>query len=105
MKTFSVSTSLQNIVLKLKQEEKLNETATGYFIQFETNENTLGYKYFDPIYEAIKDEAVLKITYQRFISDEQREFIIHPYLLKEYRNRWYMVCRMMKKKRDNHFCP
>uniref|UniRef100_UPI002658667B helix-turn-helix transcriptional regulator n=1 Tax=Ferruginibacter sp. TaxID=1940288 RepID=UPI002658667B len=92
MKTFSVSTNLQNIVGKLKQERRLNDAATGSVIQFETNENTAGYQYFDPIYEAIKDKAVLKITYQRFISDEQRDFIIHPYLLKEYRNRWYVVC-------------
>ncbi len=92
MKTFSVSTSLQNIVLKLKQESNLIYAPTANSIQFETNENTAGYKYFDPIYEAIKDGAVLKIAYQRFISDEQREFIIHPYLLKEYRNRWYVIC-------------
>lgn len=98
MKTFSVSKTLQNIVLKLKQERSLNDTQTTSFIQFETNENTAGYKYFDPIYEAIKDEAVLKITYQRFIADEQREFIIHPYLLKEYRNRWYVVCQIDEKK-------
>ena len=98
MKTFSVSKSLQEIVLKLKQERSLNDAETASFIQFETNENTAGYKYFDPIYEAIKDEAVLKITYQRFIADEQREFIIHPYLLKEYRNRWYVVCLIDEKK-------
>ena len=98
MKTFSVSKRLQEIVLKLKQERSLNDAETSSFIQFETNENTAGYKYFDPIYEAIKDEAVLKITYQRFIADEQREFIIHPYLLKEYRNRWYVVCLIDEKK-------
>ena len=92
MKTFSVSTKLQNIVWRLKQERRLNDAQTASFIQFETNENTAGCQYFDPIYEAIKDEAVLKITYQRFISDQQREFIIHPYLLKEYRNRWYLLC-------------
>ncbi|MBC7629197.1 YafY family protein [Ferruginibacter sp.] len=98
MKTFSVSTNLQNIVWRLKQQRRLNYAATASFIQFETNENTAGYQYFDPIYEAIKDEAVLKITYQTFISDEQREFIIHPYLLKEYRNRWYVVCLIDEKK-------
>ena len=103
MKTFSVSKSLQEIVLKLKHERSLNDAATGSFIQFETNENTEGYKYFDPIYEAIKDEAVLKITYQSFVADEQREFIIHPYLLKEYRNRWYVVCLIDGKKEITTF--
>jgi len=98
MKTFSVSKSLQDIVLKLKQEKRLNDSTTNSFIQFETNENTAGYQYFDPIYEAIKNKAVLKITYQRFIADEQRDFIIHPYLLKEYRNRWYVVCLIDEKK-------
>ena len=79
MKTFSVSTNLQNIVGRLKQERRLNDADTSSIIQIETNENTAGYQYFYPIYEAIKDEAVIKITYQRFVADEQREFIIHPY--------------------------
>ena len=92
MKTFSVSKSLQEIVLKLKQAKKLDENVSNNFIQFETNENTKGYKNFDPIYEAIKEGTVLRITYQRFISEAKREFLIHPYLLKEYRNRWYVVC-------------
>ena len=103
MKTFSVSTSLQSIVWRLKQERRLKIPADSTFIQFETNENTAGYQYFDPIYEAIKDEAVLKITYQRFIADEQRDFIIHPYLLKEYRNRWYVICLIDEKKEVTTF--
>lgn len=92
MKTFSVSKSLQDIVLKLKQTEKIDDNLSNNFIQFETNENTEGYKYFDPIYEAIKEGTVLQITYQPFISGSERNHLIHPYLLKEYKNRWYVVC-------------
>lgn len=92
MKTFSVSKRLQAIVLKLTQTERLDDTVSDNAIQFETNEHTQGYQYFDQLYESIKEGVVLQITYQRFTSEAKREFFIHPYLLKEFSNRWYVVC-------------
>jgi hypothetical protein len=35
---------------------------------------------------------VLYIVYQPFM-EEEAAFYIHPYLLKEWRNRWYVFCR------------
>lgn len=40
---------------------------------------------------AISDEKVLKIIYQKHNSPKSKEYIIHPYLLKEYKNSWYLI--------------
>ena len=98
MKTFTVTGKLQEIVFKLKQLHNPDEKISSNYIQFEINENTEGYIHFDPIHVAIREDAALRITYQRFISETKREFTIHPYLLKEYRNRWYVVCLIDGKK-------
>lgn len=43
------------------------------------------------LYEYVANDSVMKIVYQRFNDSQQEEFKIHPYLLKEYNNRWYLV--------------
>lgn len=43
------------------------------------------------LYEYVANDCVLKIIYQRFTESELETFLIHPYLLKEYNNRWYLV--------------
>jgi len=60
-------------------------------IEFEKAEEVKGTQYLEPIIDALKNKTVLSIEYQTFHSRESKNHIIHPYLLKEYRNRWYLV--------------
>jgi len=91
LKTFKLSDSLKELVVKLKQEATFHTVEQKQIIQFEANENTQGLHLIDDVYEAIKGETVIKITYQRFVAEKERKFVLHPYLLKEYRNRWYVI--------------
>ena len=43
------------------------------------------------LYEFVANDCVLNIVYQRFTESTPENFILHPYLLKEYNNRWYLV--------------
>lgn len=43
------------------------------------------------LYEYVANDCVLKVIYQRFTESEPETLILHPYLLKEYNNRWYLV--------------
>ena len=92
LKAFPIAKDLQEVVSKLEQRGNLLIAPVNKIIQFETNELTRGREHLVNIYVAVKEETVLQITYQKFTSDTKREFLIHPYLLKEYRNRWYVVC-------------
>lgn len=61
-------------------------------ILLENNERTAGLKYIAPIYEAICARRPLRIIYRPFLAREAREICVSPYLLKEWRNRWYLLC-------------
>ncbi|MCF8224299.1 MAG: WYL domain-containing protein [Bacteroidales bacterium] len=50
-----------------------------------------GSEFLAVIIRAIKEEKVLRIYYQPFYEDKPYFAEIHPYLLKEYRNRWYVL--------------
>jgi hypothetical protein len=60
-------------------------------IDLEKNEHLKGLNYIDTIYQAILKKRPLKFTYQSFKAREESRFTFHPYLLKEYRNRWFVV--------------
>lgn len=61
------------------------------FIHFERSPEIKGIKYFDPVVRAIENSMVLRVTYLPYYEDKPYFNEVHPYLLKEYRHRWYLV--------------
>ncbi len=61
------------------------------FIEFERVEYTKGTDHLKELINAIKERCVIKIEYQSFTSKRSTFHIIHPYHLKEYRNRWFLI--------------
>ena len=52
-----------------------------------------GQKYLQPIIKAMKENRVLNITYHDYNKDEENSFDVHPYCVKLFRQRWYLVAR------------
>ena len=72
-------------------EQELFLSGDAYPItQFEENKYTSGIKYRDDLSQAIAEKVVLEIPYQPFGKSE-RVLTLHPYILKEYNNRWWIV--------------
>jgi predicted DNA-binding transcriptional regulator YafY len=71
---------------------KSNQEGAQYnFIEFETGVVQSGSEFLAPIIDAIKSKVVLKLTYSSYKREGEKEYIVHPYYLKEYRNRWYAI--------------
>lgn len=47
--------------------------------------------YFTLLFNAIADKTTLSIDYQSFKRPESKLFVISPYYLKEYNNRWFLL--------------
>jgi predicted DNA-binding transcriptional regulator YafY len=60
-------------------------------VQFESIPQVKGTQYLSPILKAINSSNMIKINYHPFWSENSKTHIIKPHLLKEYRNRWYLV--------------
>lgn len=50
------------------------------------------------IHKAIREKIPLLIMYKSFKSQSPQEAVYFPYLLKEYRNRWFLICKPKKRK-------
>lgn len=67
-------------------------------IQFEDNKLLKGLQYITPLYQSILNKRALLIEYQSFKSSRPIADIYFPYLLKEYRNRWFLIGKRKKGK-------
>ena len=50
-----------------------------------------GQKFLIPVMQAMLDNAVLKMQYKKYQSTETDRRTIHPYAVKEFEKRWYLV--------------
>ena len=77
--------------LSVRLDDSFNLTKnTKEIISFEENEFLKGKELISKLYNAIHYKKVLKIEYKNFKSEESQIFIIHPYYLKQYNNRWFL---------------
>lgn len=60
-------------------------------IDFDSQGEVQGVEFLSQILTAIKEQRKLFFHYKAFHSDEEKPHNYHPYLLKEYMGRWYMV--------------
>jgi len=71
---------------------RLNEDSVSRdFIEFERVDEAKGTEYLKPLIDALKNREVVKIEYRAFSASKNTVNFIHPYLLKEYRTRWYLI--------------
>ena len=73
--------------LGLESHDPINDQ----FIQFEKAIETNGMEWINPIYEATKKKYAIQFTYHNIYKKKTGSYTIVPYLLKEHRNRWYVI--------------
>lgn len=71
-------------MLGVKEHEKIIYFSNNPYLK---NSNLLG-----TLFIYIANKVVVRLGYRTFDSDYQKEIDIHPYLLKQYNNRWYVIC-------------
>ncbi len=89
-KGFSHFKELDGMVQKLEDHVYSKKTNQKPVIDFEKNENLKGLEHLDELYQSIIKKRVIHMTYQSFKARQESSFDFHPYLLKEFRNRWFV---------------
>ena len=92
-KGFTHFQELSGMVQRLEDKIHTSKTHERAIIDLEKNEGLRGLQFLDTIYQAIAAKKCLKIDYQSFKARQVNSFNFHPALLKEYRNRWFVLGR------------
>jgi len=69
----------------------LEEENFEKYIQFETGNATTGYDWIGIVLPALKNRWILNIRYENIYKKEVKQYSVYPKLLKEHRNRWYLI--------------
>ena len=85
---------LTESVLRFKKTFSL-EPETSEVVVFSSNPTLKGFIHFEPLYEAILKKQVLRIRYH-FYDGKEEEREIHPYQLRQYNNRWFLIGKEIK---------
>ena len=92
-KDFSLFSELGGIIHRLVDRVYTEKTKQPSVIHLDKNERLKGLEYLDTLYQAILKKIVLQLTYQSFSARDASTFLFHPYILKEFNNRWFLVGR------------
>lgn len=89
---FGVFKLFKNAIQKIFEQTAVNmDGEDDSFIFFENTGVEKGSEWLQVISDAIREKVEMKLSYFSFHSQSLKQFVIHPYVLKEYKGLWYMV--------------
>ncbi len=86
-----ISGIIRKIIDAMRINIILNEKKDYDFIDFEKIPTSWGNDFLAPLIEYIRTKLVIELYYHPFYEDKPYFIHVHPYLLKEYRYRWYLI--------------
>ncbi len=85
--------SFREWMLDCLQVNNLLEESSGIHDKILLESIPSGGKWLNVTIEAIKSKKALEITYKSFFKDYSSSFTAHPYCLKLFKQRWYLLAR------------
>lgn len=94
---FAAFSGMEDIIGRLEDHVSAVRHEKKPVIYFEKNDALIGLHHITPLYEAISAQKPLRITYQSFKNPRPETFNFSAYVLKEFRNRWFVFGRRERK--------
>lgn len=82
---------INEIADRLGSTLKIDEAPTDEVVGFDENRDLEGMEHFAPLFNAIIDHQALELAYKGFGHSEERTITVHPYYLKQYNKRWFLI--------------
>ena len=96
LEDFDHFSEMADVVGRLQDKLSISQSNRKPIINFDSVPNLKGLKLLNPLYNYIANKQPLRIMYQSFNATDPTEYILYPYLLKEYRNRWFLFGSVKK---------
>lgn len=90
LEDFELFTEVSDVVNRLQDKLAVSRNNRQPIIHFDSVPNLTGIRLLSPLYNYIAHKQTLRILYQSFNARKPTVFIFCPYLLKEFRNRWFL---------------
>lgn len=93
---FNYFDEMSDMIARLENNLYKSTHKDSNYIQLEGNSQLKGRSHIPKLYQAILNKSALLIEYKSFKAQQSQHMIYYPYLLKEYRNRWFLIVKAKK---------
>lgn len=90
LEDFEQFSEMADVVSRLQDKLAISRGHRKPLIHFDSVPGLAGLRLLNPLYNYIAHRQTLRIIYQSFTARHTTEYIFCPYLLKEFRNRWFL---------------
>ena len=90
LQDFDQFSEMSDVISRLQDKLAVTKNNRRPIVHFDNVPDLKGLKLLNPLYNYIAHKQTLRISYQSFSAREPQEYILCPYLLKEFRNRWFL---------------
>lgn len=90
LEDFDQFVEISDVVNRLQDKLSITQKRRKPIIHFDSVPNLRGLRLLSPLYNYIAHKQTLCIRYQSFSARKPVEYVLFPYLLKEFRNRWFL---------------
>lgn len=90
LEDFDQFAEMSDVIGRLQEKLLISKENRAPIIHFDSVPNLKGLKLLNPIYNYILKRQPIVVRYKPYNTDEMT-MVFHPYLLKEFRNRWFMI--------------
>ena len=90
LEDFDQFNEMSDVVSRLQEKLSITHQGNKPIVHFDNVPHLKGLKLLSPLYRHIAKRHTLRIMYQSFAARQPQEYILFPYLLKEFRNRWFL---------------
>lgn len=93
------SGAVQKIVDAVNVRRMQKDSSIYHFIEFEKMPSYKGSEHLPLLILALQERCVVKFNYQTYQYEQLKHHTVHPVLLKEFHNRWYLIgfCEKVQK--------
>ena len=90
LQDFDQFSEVADVVSRLQDRLAITQKRRKPIIHFDNVANLKGLRLLNPLYNHIVCQQALHICYQPYKAEQPLQMTVYPYLLKEYRNRWFL---------------
>lgn len=92
LEDFEQFSEMADVINRLHEKLSLTRNERKPAVHFDSVPDLKGLKFLSQLYDHIIHNQPIRVTYQSFKATVPSEEVVHPYLLKEFRNRWFLFC-------------
>lgn len=79
--------------LRIQSSMSCHSKQDCHIVEFDDNPFLKGINYLTYLFDAIRSHHALELEYKSFNAMSAQHYVIHPYYLKQYNNRWFILAQ------------